>query len=64
MTVKEHATINPTTIRNEVENCKEDVILGILWNTGGGHIVTVNSIANFADLGRRYYRVMKDYEPK
>jgi hypothetical protein len=49
MTVTEHATINPTTIRNEVENCKEDVILGILWNTGGGHIVTVNSIANYTN---------------
>ncbi len=49
LTVTEHATINPTTIRNELENCKEDVILGILWNTGGGHIVTANSIANFTN---------------
>jgi len=49
LTVKEHATINPSTIRNEVENCKEDVILGVLWNTGGGHIVTVNSVANFSN---------------
>jgi len=49
LSVTDHATINPTTIRNEVENCKEDVILGILWNTGGGHIVTVDSIANFTN---------------
>ncbi len=49
LTVTDHATINPSTIRNELENCKEDVILGILWNDGGGHIVTVNSIANFTN---------------
>ncbi len=49
LTVTEHTTINPTAIRNELENCKEDVILGILWNTGGGHIVTADSIANFTN---------------
>lgn len=49
LTVTEHATISPTVIRDELENCKEDVILGVLWNTGGGHIVTVNSIANYAN---------------
>ncbi|MDP2895390.1 MAG: hypothetical protein Q8Q12_02375 [bacterium] len=49
LTVTDHATINPTTIRNELENCKEDVILGVLWNDGGGHIVTVNSIANYTN---------------
>ena len=49
LTVKDHATISPTTIRDQVENCKEDVVLGIYWNTGGGHLVTVNSIANYTN---------------
>ncbi len=49
LTVTGPSAVTPTAVRNEVENCKEDVLIGIYWNTGGGHRVTVNSIANFTN---------------
>lgn len=49
LTVTGPSAVTPTSVRDEVENCKEDVLIGVYWNTGGGHRVTVNSIANFTN---------------
>jgi PKD repeat protein len=40
------SSVTPQGFRNEIENCKEDVLLGIYWDTGGGHRVTGNSFRN------------------
>jgi hypothetical protein len=49
LTVTGPSAVTPTSVRDEVENCKEDVLIGVYWNTGGGHRVTVNSIANYTN---------------
>jgi hypothetical protein len=50
---------NWSVMRNELERC-QDVLLGLLWSTGGGHAVTLDAIVHPALPDGRILIGMKD----
>jgi hypothetical protein len=48
-----------TTIRNELERC-QDVMLGLFWQGGGGHAVTLDAISNYPLGNGRTLLAFKD----